>query len=275
MSPRAGVRPPHAARDPRARNRARRRTAAPLPRLLRSELELALLRPRTAVVLGAAVLVPVLAAVALSGGPAHAAHALGVVAVALSEFAAFSLGMPVVLVAADAFATERGRRTLDGLRLSPVGPGRLLLLKASAVAAAAAAAAAVVVGAGLVAGSLVLGTGPYGTAATLGRALLLGAWMTGQLTGAGLLLLALSAAVRRPAAVVAAGLAALTIAPLVAAVWRPAAPVLPSGQWHEVLAAVTAVPAETGALWATTVRAGGFAVAGAGITLFLLTRRDG
>lgn len=257
---------------PRAAGRA---TAAPLPRLLRSELELALARPRTAVVLAAAAAVPVLATLALAGGPGDLTHALGVLVVALSEPAAFSLGMPLVLVAADAFAGERGSGTLDGLRLSPVGPGRLLLLKVSAVACAATLSALVVVAAALVAGGLVLGAGPYGTGVTLGRALVLAAWVTGQLTGLGLLLLALSAAVRRPAVVVATGLAALTAAPLVATVLPDAAAVLPSGHWHEVLAAVTAVPADTGAAWATRVRAAGFAVAGAGIALFLLTRRDG
>lgn len=252
-----------------------RRRSAPLPRLVRSELELALLRPRTAVVLLAAALVPVLAAFALAGGPEQLTHTLGVLTVALSEPAALSLGMPVVLVAADAFAAERRSGTLDGLRLAPVGPGRLVLLKTSAVVGSAVLAAVVVVGASLLAGSLVLGTGPYGPGSTLARALLLTGWMAAQLGGFGMLLLALSAAVRRPAVVVAAGLAALTAAPFAAVVWAPVAPVLPSGHWHEVLAAVTAVPVEATAPWATTARAVGFAVAGAGVTTFLLTRRDG
>lgn len=259
-------------RTPRA---VTRRRSAPLARLLRSELELALLRPRTAVVLLTAALVPVLAAFALAGGPDQLTHTLGVLTVALSEPAALSLGMPVVLVAADAFAAERRCGTLDGLRLSPVGPGRLLLLKASAVAGTSALASVVVVGVSLLAGSLVLGTGPYGTGSTLGRAVLLAGWSAAQLTGFGMLLLALSAAVRSSAVVVVAGLAALTVAPLAAIVWGPVAPALPSGHWHEVLVAVTAVPVETAAPWATTVRAAGFAVAGAGITVFLLTRRDG
>lgn len=260
---------------PGAPQAGRRRTAAPLPRLLRSELELALARLRTAVVLVAAAAVPVLVALALPGGPAELTHALGVLTISLSEPAAFSLGMPVVLVAAEAFATERERGTLDGLRLSPVGPGRLLLLKAAAVAGTACLTALVVVAVALVAGFAVLGAGPYGAGATLARALVLGGWVSAQLTGLGMLLLALSAAVRRSVVVVAAGLAALTVAPLAALVWPPIAPVLPSGHWHEVLAAVTAVPADLGDVGATTVRAGGFVVAGAGIAVFLLTRRDG
>ncbi|MEQ3551583.1 ABC transporter permease [Pseudonocardia nematodicida] len=251
------------------------RTAAPLGRLVCSELELALCRPRTAVVLGALTVVPLLATVLLAIDAGPLSSTAGVLTVSLSEAAAFSLGMPVVLIAAEAFATERARGTLDGLRLSPVGPGRLVLLKTAAVGASAVLAAGTVVAVSLVAGAVVLGTGEFGTGATLSRALLLGGWATGQLIGLGMLLLALSASVRRPVAVVAPGLVALTVAPLASALWQASASALPTGRWHEVLAGVMSVPAETGTLWATTVRAAGFAVAGAGITVFLLTRRDG
>lgn len=255
--------------------RSRRRTTAPLLRLLRSEIELALARPRTAVALGAAALVPVLGTVALSTtGPEQYAYVLGVVMVALAEPAAFSLGMPVVLVAADAFAAERARGTLDGLRLSPVGPGRLVLMKASAVAAAAVLTSAVVVGTSLLVGWLSLGAGPFGTGPTLARALLLAVWAAGQLTGFGILLLAVSAAARRSSVVVAAGLIALVVAPLMAVLWGPAAPALPTGHWHEVLAATVRSPADTGAAWATTLRAAGFAVAGAGVAGFVLSRNS-
>ncbi|BBF99894.1 MULTISPECIES: ABC transporter permease [Pseudonocardia] len=252
--------------------RAGRRTAAPLARLLRSEIELALARPRTAVALAAAALVPVAAAIALATGSEGYSYTLGVLMVALAEPAAFSLGMPVVLVAADAFAAERARGTLDGLRLSPVGPGRLVLLKASAVAAAAVLATVVVVGSALLAGSLMMGTGWFGVGPTLARAGLLAAWTAGQLIGFGILLLAVSAAARRSSVVVVTGLVALVVAPLVAALWEPAAPALPTGHWHEVLAATLAVPVDTGPVLATTLRAAGFAVAGAGITGYLLGR---
>ncbi|MEU6698012.1 ABC transporter permease [Pseudonocardia sp. NPDC046786] len=253
--------------------RTRRRTAAPLSRLLRSEIELALARPRTAVALAAAALVPILGATALAAsGPERYAYVLGVLMVALAEPAAFSLGMPVVLVAADAFATERARGTLDGLRLSPVGSGRLVLLKASAVAAAAVLASVVVVGTSLLAGWAALGAGPFGTGPTLARALLLTVWTAGQLTGFGVLLLAVSAAARRPSVVVVAGLVALVVAPLVAVLWGPAAPALPTGHWHEVLAGTFSAPVDTAAAWATTLRAAGFAVAGAGVAGYLLGR---
>ncbi|MEJ8280498.1 ABC transporter permease [Pseudonocardia spirodelae] len=265
-----------AAPVPRApRPAARRPTAAPFGRLLRAELELALLRPRTAVVLAAAALVPLLATIALAGEPGRLSFALGTLSVALSEPAAFALGMPVVLVAADAFAAERARGTLDALRLAPVGPGRLLALKAAAVAVTAVAAAATTVLSALVCGGLALGSGPFGAGATLLRAGALTGWAAVQLGGLGMLLLALSALVRRPAGVVATGLAALTVAPLVTVLWEPLAPVLPSGHWHEVLAGLLAVPADPAAAWATTARAAGFVVAGAGATLFALTRRDG
>ncbi|WP_226367187.1 ABC transporter permease [Pseudonocardia sp. ICBG162] len=254
---------------------ARRPTSAPFGRLLRSELELALLRPRTAVVLAAAALVPLLATIALATDAGRLSFALGTLTVALSEPAAFALGMPVVLVAADAFAAERARGTLDALRLSPVGPGRLLGLKAAAVAVTSLLAAATTVVSALVCGGLALGAGPFGAGATVARALVLTGWAAVQLCGLGMLLLAMSALVRRPAGVVATGLAALTVAPLATVLWEPVAPVLPSGHWHEVLAGILAVPADPSALWATTARAAGFAVAGAGVVVFALTRRDG
>ncbi|MFP5068514.1 hypothetical protein ACLFMI_02440 [Pseudonocardia nantongensis] len=253
---------------------ARHRPVAPFGRLLRSELALAVARPRTAVALGALALVPVLAAIGLAGSAGAGAHALGVLMVANSEPAAFSLGMPVVLVAADAFAAERARRTLDGLRLAPVGPGRLVALKAAGVTVAAGLAAVTASAVGTAAGLLVLGPGPYGVGSTLARAALVAVWMTGQLAGLGMLLLAVSAAVRRPAVAVAVGLAATTVAPTAGVLWDPMAPLLPSGHWHEVLAAVTAVPPDLGSLGATALRAAGFAVAGAGVTVYLLTRRE-
>ncbi|MCO7192613.1 ABC transporter permease [Pseudonocardia sp. McavD-2-B] len=260
---------------PRSGPTARRPTSAPFGRLLRSELELALLRPRTAVVLAAVALVPLLATIALATDAGRLSFALGTLTVALSEPAAFALGMPVVLVAADAFAAERARGTLDALRLSPVGPGRLLGLKAAAVAVTSLLAAATTVVSALVCGGLALGAGPFGAGATVARALVLTGWAALQLCGLGMLLLAMSALVRRPAGVVATGLAALTVAPLATVLWEPIAPVLPSGHWHEVLAGVLAVPADPSALWATTARAAGFAVAGAGAVVFALTRRDG
>lgn len=247
---------------------------APLTRLLRSELELALARPRTAVALGALALVPILAAIGLARTVTDA-HALGVLLVVHSEPAAFSLAMPVVLVAADGFAAERARRTLDGLRLAPLGPGRLVVLKAAAVVAAAAAAATTAALVSVVVGLAVLGPGPFGVGATLGRAALVATWMTGQLAGLGLILLAVSAAVRRPTAAVAAGLAMATVAPAAGAVWERSGPVLPTGYWHEVLAGVASMPTDLVPLGATWVRAVGFAVAGAGVAMYLLSRRDG
>lgn len=252
----------------------RRPVRAPFLRLLRTELELALVRPRTAVALGALALVPVLAAVGLAGADAGT-HAVGVLLVVHSEPAAFSLAMPVVLVAADGFAVERARRTLDGLRLAPVGPARLLALKACAVVVAAALAAVSAAVVAVVAGLLVLGPGPLGTGATLARAALLAVWATGQLTGLGLLLLAVSAAARRPVVGVVVGLVATTVTPLVGALWDKAGPLLPTGHWNDVLAGIATAPPDLVPLGATALRGIGFAVAGAGVALYLLTRRDG
>ncbi len=251
-----------------------RPTAAPLVRLLRSELMLVVSRPRTAVTLATLLVVPLLAAFSLRALGGERAVALNVLLVSTAGYIAPTLAVPVLLVAADAFAAERSHRTLDQLRLAPVGTGRLVLLKSTGVLVTAALAALVTTGAAVLAGIALLPAEPYTLGATLGRGLAIGLWLAGQLTGLGVLLLPLSMLIRRTAGVVAAGLA-LTVLGLLLDAPRWLLAIAPNGFWDDATTGLSAVPADWFPMGATTVRAAVFVLIGAGLTAWLLTRRDG
>lgn len=251
-----------------------RPTAAPLGRLLLSELRLTLPRPRTAVTLGVVALVPLMVAIGLASLDGERSFVLGTLLISTSEFAAFSLAVPVVLVAADAFAAERAHRTLDALALAPVGLGRLLVSKAAGIVAVAALSAATVTAVALVAGLLALDLGPFTFGATLGRELVIALWMTGQLSGLGMLLLPLSALSSRPAGVTAAGLVVAMTSSMTVFVSDRVTPLLPAGNWSRVVAGLSQVPVDWSPMGCTTLRAGVYVVLGAGVTVWLLSRRD-
>lgn len=252
-----------------------RRTAAPLGRLLLSELRLTVPRPRTWVTLAVLGLVPLMASIGLASVGGDQAFVLGVQVISASEFAAFTLAVPVVLVAADAFAAERAQRTLDGLVLAPVGVARLVALKATGVLAAAALSAATTTLLSLVCGLAALELGPFTLGATMTRELVVALWLTGQLAGLGMLLLPLSALVRRPAAVTATGLVVVTLAPLLALLSERLNALVPAGNWGRAVTGLSQVPADWSQLGATTLRAGVYVLTGAAATVWLLARRDG
>lgn len=254
---------------------AGRPTSAPLARLLASELALTLPRPRTYITLGVLALVPLLVAVGLPSLDGTDPFVLQVQMTSSTEFVAFALAVPVVLVATDAFAAERAQGTLDALSLAPVGVVRLLVLKASGVVAAAGLSAAMVAVVSLAGGLVALDLDPFTFASTLGRELLIALWMTGQLSGIGMLLLPLSALVRRPAGVSAAGLVAVTLTPLAGAVSERMGALVPAGNWTLAVAGFSQAPIDWSAAGWTTLRAGVYAVVGGGVTLWLLARRDG
>ncbi|RZT84041.1 ABC-2 type transport system permease protein [Pseudonocardia sediminis] len=251
-----------------------RPTSAPLGRLLLSELLLTVPRPRTAVTLGVVALVPLLVATGLASLGGESSFVLSALLVSTSEFAAFSLAVPVVLVAADAFAAERAHRTLDALTIAPVGLGRMLVLKATGIVAVAALTAATTTVIALVAGLVALDLGPFTFGATLGRALVIALWTTGQLVGLGMLLLPLSALSRRPATVAATGLAVAMASAM--AVFLPGrlTPLLPAGSWSRAVTGLSRVPIDWSVMGWTTLRAVVYAVVGAGVTVWLLSRRD-
>lgn len=261
---------PSAPRRPQAPARP---TAAPLTRLLRSELGLVVPRPRTAVTLSALLVIPLMAAFglhALGGG----SPAIGVLLVSTVQFTAPTLAVPVVLVAADAFGAERSHRTLDLLRLAPVGDGRLVACKSAGVLVAALLTALVTTLAAVVAGLALLGPGSYTVAGTLARGGAIGLWLAGQLAGLGMLLLPLSMLVRRTAGVVAAGLL-LTVLGLVPNLPGWIVAIVPNGNWEAATTALSATPVVWSAAAATSARAAVYVLVGAAVTVWLLKRRDG
>ncbi|MBW0101617.1 hypothetical protein [Pseudonocardia sp. KRD291] len=251
-----------------------RPTAAPLGRLLASELRLTVPRLRTGVTLGLVALVPLMVAIGLASLDGERSSVLWTLLISTSEFAAFTLAVPVVLVAADAFAAERAHRTLDALALAPVGLGRMLVCKTAGIAAVAALGAATVTAVALVAGLLALELGPFTFGATLGRELVIWVWMTGQLIGLGMLLLPLSAASTRPAGVTAAGLVVAMASSMTVFLPEHVTPLLPAGNWSSAVTGLSQVPVDWSQLGWTTLRAGVYAVLGAGATVWLLSRRD-
>lgn len=253
---------------------AGRPTAAPLGRLLLSELLLTVPRPRTYITLGVLALVPLLAAIGLASLGGERSYTLGVQLISASEYAAFALAVPVVLVAADAFAAERAHRTLDALVIAPVGAGRMLALKSTGVLAAAVLSAVTSTVVALVGGLVLLDLGPFTFASTLGRELLVTLWLTGQLAGIGMLLLPLSALLGRPAGVSAAGLAVVTLTPLADIVSSRTAALIPAGNWLRTVAGFSQVPIDWSGAGSTTLRAGVYTVVGGGVTLWLLSHRD-
>lgn len=252
-----------------------RPTAAPISRLLRSELSLVVPRLRTVITLATLLVIPLLTAFGLRSVGGERSTVLGVALVSTTEFTALPLAVPVVLVAADAFAAERSHRTLDQLRLAPVSAGRLVALKSAGVLAAALLAALVTTAAALLGGLALLPLGPYSTGATLGREVVIWLWLSGQLAGFGMLLLPLSMLIRRTTGVVAVGLAPPALGVLLPAGPGWLAAVAPSGNWMVTTTAISSVPVGWADVGATTARAGVYVLLGAGLTAWLLARRDG
>jgi ABC-2 type transport system permease protein len=249
-----------------------RPTTAPTYRLLRSELALVVPRPRTAATLSALLVIPLMAAFGLhalgSGVPG-----LAVLAVSAHPYTAPVLVVPVVLVAADAFGAERAHRTLDLLRIAPVGDARLVALKSAGVLVTALLGGMVTMLVALLAGLALLGAGDYSFGGTLGRGIAIGLWLSVQLAGLGLLLLPLSMLVRRTTGVVAAGLL-LCVVGLLPNLPSWVLTVLPNGVWESATTALTDSPVNWSPVLGTTLRAVLYALAGAAATVWLLRRRD-
>ncbi|TCK26541.1 ABC transporter permease [Pseudonocardia endophytica] len=249
-----------------------RPTTAPMHRLLRSELALVVPRPRTAATLSALLVIPLMAAFGLhalgSGVPG-----LAVLPVSAHPYTAPVLVVPVVLVAADAFGAERAHRTLDLLRLAPVGDARLVALKSAGVLVTALLGGTVTALVALLAGLVLLGAGDYSIGGTLGRGIAIGLWLSVQLAGLGVLLLPLSMLVRRTTGIVAVGLLLCVVA------FLPNLPgwvvaVLPNGGWESATTALTSSPVDWSPVLGTAGRAAVYALVGAVATVWLLRRRD-
>lgn len=221
---------------------ARRR--APLGRLLRAEVRWIFRRPRTLVVLGLLVLLPVVTGVAVDltldgsapvdvGPPGGAPGAGGgppiFVTMATSAFVLplgslmtllmLMLPLTVAMAGGDALAGEQSHGALRGWLLAPVSRGRLLLVKSLGVLVVALVAAGLVVASGMVTGFVLAGTDGLtsmsGTQLSIGdvlwRLAVAVAWATVYLMAIGAVALAVSASTEHPMLVVVSVLGGLIV----------------------------------------------------------------
>lgn len=269
------------------------RNSAPLGRLLGSELRWVLLRPRTLVLLGVFALIPVLIAIGVAVGDRSAPGLIGAIAgnglvlpvAALTMSLALLLPLAVAMAAADAIAGESAQGTLRGLLLAPVSRLRLVGMKAFGVLVVAALATLAIAVVGVLAGLVVVGTADgqlvtlSGTVvswpAALGRVALVAAWTVGQLAAVGAVALAISAVTEHPLVVLAAVLGGLIVFGVLSAIpaldWLQ--PYLLTTGWRAGADALRD-PLPWDGLVESSLRAGCYLLLGAGLTTFLMLRRD-
>ncbi len=203
------------------------RTAAPLGRLLRSELRWVFRRPRTLVMLGLFGLIPVVIGIAIAatgraGGPAAgliaatAGNGMVLPILALTLALALLLPLGVSMAAADAIAGESAHGTLRGLLLAPVSRDSVVAVKAFGVLTVAVAAVALITIMGVLTGLVVVGTTAGGgqlltlSGSTVGlgeasvRVGLAAAYVIVQLAAVGAVALAVSSLTDHPLVVMAA-----------------------------------------------------------------------
>lgn len=269
--------------------------AAPLRRLLWSELRWVFRRPRTLVALALLAALPVAigVGVALTGGPPDTAESLithvagnGLVLPIASLGSAIFLLLPLVvsMSAADALAGESTHGTLRGLLLAPVGRVRLAAVKAFGVLSVATAGVVLIAGVGVLTGLLIVGGGDgvltlSGTSLpvlpALWRVAIAAAWTVVQLAAIGAVALAVSSVTEHPLVVLAitvGGLIGVSVLSLIPALdWlRPV--LLPTG-W-EAIADVLRDPIPWGELLTSTYRAGCYVLIGASLMLARMVTRD-
>ncbi|WP_422647237.1 ABC transporter permease [Actinoalloteichus caeruleus] len=201
--------------DPALGGASSGRTAAPLLRVLWSEITWVLRRPRTLVVIGLIALIPVLVGVGIalsgdgmSGGITALLSGNGLLLPVASMGMLLMMALPVAasFTAADAFAGESAHGTLRALLLAPISRPRLILVKSLGVLSAITATIVVTTLVAIVAGLLLLGgsgfltvsgtTLPFGVG--LGRVALIAGYVVLQLAAFASLALALSACTEHP-----------------------------------------------------------------------------
>jgi ABC-2 type transport system permease protein len=270
--------------------------AAPLPRLLATEVRWVLRRPRTLVLLGVFAFIPVLIAIGVTvadrrAGPgrgligAVAGNGLVLPVAAITVALALLLPLAVAMAAADAIAGEAASGTLRGLLLAPVGRLRLVVMKACGVLVVATAAVLALAVVGVLAGLLVVGDAAgslvtlSGTTVGLGEALarvaLVGVWTVGQLAAVGAVALAISAFTEHPLVVLAAVLGGLIVFGVLGAIpaldWLQ--PYLLTSGWSAGADALRD-PLPLDGMAESTLRALCYLAVGAGITVLRMLRRD-
>lgn len=276
-------------------------TAAPLGRMLRSELRMVLRRPRTLIALGVLALVPVIAGIGLavaSGsagggggqGPGQGIEAIvagnGLVLPIFALFMSLQLLLPMMsaMWSADALAGEASSGGLRNLLVAPVGRARLLAIKAFGVATVSVVAAAVMTVTGLIAGLLLLGgdglltlsgtTLPVG--ASLGRIGLFAVLVVVQMLAVAAVALAISSFTEHPLVVLATSLGGLIVFNVLT--------VIPALDWlHPVLITesfgslidVLREPMPTGEITEGVLRAACYLAIGYSIALGRMLTKDG
>ncbi len=276
------------------------RTAAPLGRLLRSELRLVLRRTRTLVMLGMFALIPVIMGIGIavagssSRGPTGGLIAavvgnglvLPVAALALS-LTLLLLPLGVSVAAADALAGEASHGTMRGLLLAPVSRLRLVGVKAVGVLTVAVAAVAVISLFGALAGTVIVGSSAAdgglislsGTTVSVGEAIgrvsLAAAWTVLQLAAVGAVALAVSSLTDHPLVVLAVLLGASIVAGVISAIpaldWLQ--PFLLITGWTAI-ADVLRDPIPLGELADSSLKAVCYLAIGLGIALARMATRD-
>jgi ABC-2 type transport system permease protein len=272
--------------------------AAPLGRLLGSELTWVLRRPRTLVMLGVLGLIPVVLAIGVSvmdgrvpgprgGGLIGAVAGNGLVLPVASITMALALLLPmaVTTAAADALAGEAASGTLRGLLLAPVGRLRLVLVKAFGVLVVATLAVLVIAAVGVVAALVVVGAADgqlitlsgttIGFPEAMGRVLVVVVWAVGQLAAVGAVALAVSALTEHPVVVLAAVLGGLIVCGVLTALpaldWLQ--PYLLTSGWTAGTDALRD-PMPWGGLAESSLRALCYTAVGGGLTTYRMLRRD-
>jgi ABC-2 type transport system permease protein len=272
-------------------------TAAPLHRMLRSELRWAFRRPRTIVALALLSALPVAigVGVVLAGGPQgeHGESLIAQVAgnglvlpiAALSAAIFLLLPLVVSMSAADALAGESVHGTLRGLLLAPVGRIRLVVVKSFGVLAVTTAAVLLIAAVGVVTGLVVVGDGGDGVLTLSGTSLpvlpalwrvaLAALWTIVQLSAIGAVALAVSSVTEHPLVVLAVTVGGLIFTGVLTAIpamdWLE--PVLLPTGWSAI-ADVLRDPVPWDQLLSSSYRAGCYLLIGWSLTLARMVTRD-
>ncbi len=276
----------------------RQHTAAPLGRLLRSELRWVFRRPRTLVMLGLFGLIPVVIGIAIAtsgraGGPAAgliaatAGNGMVLPVLALTLSLALLLPLGVSMAAADALAGESAHGTLRGLLLAPMSRDRVVGVKAFGVLAVAVAAVGLITIMGVLTGLLVVGTtasggqlltlsgSTVGPMAAAGRVGLAAGYVILQLAAVGAVALVVSSLTDHPLVVMAAVLGGAIVFGVLSAIpaldWLQ--PALLTSHWTAI-ADVLRDPVPLGDLARGSSLAVGYLLVGLVLTVVRLRTRD-
>jgi ABC-2 type transport system permease protein len=269
-------------------------TAAPLGRMLRSELAWVFKRPRTWIALTLLGLVPVVIAIGTRIGSSRGGGrgligtlvGNGFVLPIISLTVTLAVLLPLVgaMWSADALAGEASHSTLRYLLIAPVGRVRLLVIKSFGVATAVLAATLLISVVGVIAGYAVFGSHDMitlsGTTLSFGdamwRVFIAALWVAFQVWAVCAVALAVSACTEHPMVVMAATVAGAIVLGVLSTIpaldWLQ--PYLLTNSW-QALIDVLRDPLPTGGLWKGVALAACYAVVGWSLALARMVTKDG